>query len=195
MTSNRKFRSHAFKLAAAATLVIGLGVAARAYAQQHPDGAMGRAFGHHGGPAAHFAEMCETMDARQAGMLAFAEVRLGITDAQKPAWTKFATTVKAASAPVKQLCTTTVGQPEPKTLVDHLHRMEAMETAHLEQLRQITPAVEELYAALNPKQKELADHLVEGMMHRGPGPGMGPGMHHPPMPGRDGAAPAGKAPN
>jgi len=194
MASMRKLKSHMFKVAAAATLVVGLGFAARAYAQQHPDGAIGHAFGHHGGPAEHFAQMCETMEAHQAGMLAFAEVRLGITDAQKPAWTKFATTVKAASAPIKQLCSTTVGQPEPKTLVDHLHRMEAMETAHLEQLRQITPAVEELYGALNPKQKELADHMVEGMMHHGPGPGMGPGMHHPPMGGHDGA-PAAKTPN
>jgi len=184
MTSNRKLGGRAFKVAMAATLAVGLGLGARAYAQQHP-GMMG----HHGDPAQHFAQMCDTMEAHQAGMLAFAEVRLAITDAQKPAWTKFATAVKASSAPMKQLCASVVGQPAPKTLPDHLHRMEAMETARLEQLRQVTPAVEELYGALSPKQKELADKMVEGMMHHGPGPG---GMHHP-MPGHDGA-PA-KTPN
>jgi protein CpxP len=186
MASNRIVGGRAFKVAMAAVLVVGLGLAARAYAQQHPGGMMG----HHGDPAAHFADMCTTMEARQAGMLAFAEVRLGITDAERPAWTKFAAAVKAASAPMKQLCASTVGQPASKTLPDHLHRLEAMETARLEQLRQITPAVEELYGALDAKQKEMADHMVEHMMHRGPGPG----MHHPPMPGRDGA-PAAKAPN
>ena len=188
MASNRKLGGRAFKVAMAATLAVGLGLAARAYAQQHP-GMMGG----HGDPVAHFAQMCDTMEARQAGMLAFAEVRLGVTDAERPAWTKFAATVKASSAPMKQLCTSTVGQPAAKTLPDHLHRMEAMETARLEQLRQSTPAVEELYSALTPKQKEIADHMVEGMMHHGPGPG-GPDMHHPPMPGNDGT-PTTKAPN
>ena len=190
MTSNRKLGGRSFKMAVTVgglALAVGLGVAARAYAQQHPDGWR---HGPGGNPAAHFAQMCETMDARQAGMLAFAEVRLGITDAERPAWTKFAAAVKASSAPIKQLCTSTVGQPEPKTLPDHLHRLEAMESARLEQLRQITPAVEELYGTLNAKQKEMADHLVEGMMHRGPGPG----MHRPPIQGRD-AAPAAKTPN
>ncbi|MDB5363538.1 MAG: hypothetical protein JWO51_4835 [Rhodospirillales bacterium] len=184
MASNRKLGGRAFKVAMAATLAVGLGLAARAYAQQHPG------MGQHGGPGGRFAERCETMEAHQAGMLAFAEVRLGITDAERPAWTKFAATVKASSAPMKQLCATTVGQPAPKTLPDHLHRMEAMETARLEQLRQVTPAVEELYGTLSAKQKEMADHLVEHMMRHGPGPG----MHHPPMPGDDGA-PAAKAPN
>jgi periplasmic protein CpxP/Spy len=188
MTSNKKLGGRSSKVAMVVgglALVAGLGLAARAYAQQHGDGWQ---HGPHGGPAAHFAQMCETMDARQAGMLAFAEVRLGITDAERPAWTKFAAAVKAASAPIKQLCAG-AGQPEPKTLPERLHRLETMETARLEQLRQITPAVEELYGTLSPKQKELADHLVEGMMHHGPG---GPGMHHPGMPGHD--APA-KAPN
>jgi len=90
MASNRKLGGRAFKVTMAAVLVVGLGLAARAYAQQHAGGMMGA----HGDPAAHFAEMCDTMEARQAGMLAFAEVRLGLTDAQRPAWTKFAAAVK-----------------------------------------------------------------------------------------------------
>lgn len=188
MTSNGILGRRAFKVAMAVTLVVGLGVAARAFAQQHADGFKG----HHDNPAAHFAEMCDTMEAHQAGMLAFAEVRLAITDAERPAWTKFATAVKASAAPMKQVCASVVGQPEPKTLVDHLHRMEALETAHLEQLRQITPAVEDLYGTLSPKQKEIADHMIEGMMHHGPGPGPG-GMHPHPMGDHD-MVPA-KAPN
>ncbi|HEV2673074.1 MAG TPA: Spy/CpxP family protein refolding chaperone [Aliidongia sp.] len=196
MTSKTKTGGRSRKAAMAVcglALLAGLGLAARAYAQQHPEGMAG----HHGfGPGAHFARMCETMEARQAGMLAFAEVRLGITDAERPAWSKFAATVKGSSAPMKQVCASVVGQPEPKALPDHLHRMELIETARLEQLRQITPAVEELYGTLTAKQKEMADHFVDGMMHHGPGMG-GSGMHgpgpgmHPPM--HDG--PAGTAPN
>jgi len=150
--------------------------AAHAYAQQRADHWGG---GPEGGPAAHFARMCDTMEARQAGMLAFAEVQLGITDAERPAWTKFASTVKASSAPVKQVCATIVGQPEPKTLPDHLHRMELIETARLEQLRQLTPAVEEMYGALTPQQREMADRLVGDLMHGEP-PGLPhPGVTHP----------------
>ena len=188
MTSNRNlarpmFESRAVKIAAATALVVGLGVGVRAYAQQHPDAASGK------GPHVHTAEMCDLMEAHQAGMLAFAEVRLGITDAERPAWTKLVTAVKTSSAPLKQLCLSTAGQPEPKTLPDHLHRMEAMETARLEQLRQVTPAIEDLYGMLTPKQKEIADRLVEGMMPHGPGPGFGPGPHHPPFPPADAKTP------
>jgi hypothetical protein len=155
-------------------LAVGGGLAVRAYAQQRPGGTPGQ-----DGRAGHFAQMCETLDARQAGMLAYAEVRLGITDAERPAWTKFAGAVKTSSAPIRQVCSQVAGQPEPKTLPERLHRMELVGTAHLERLRQITPAVEELYGALTPQQREIADHLVEGMVHEG----HGHGWHHPPMPG------------
>jgi hypothetical protein len=197
MASNKKLRGRSLKTAmtvAGFALAAGLGLTVQAFAQQHDEG---QQHGPHGGPnawrGAHGAEMCELMDARQAGMLAFTEVRLGITDAERPAWTKFEAAVKASSVPMKQLCAS-AGQAEPKTLPEHLHRLEAMETAHLEQLRQVTPAVEELYGTLAPKQKEIADHLIEGMIHHGPGPGGPgePGMHHGDMPGHD--APA-KAPN
>ncbi|GGF13128.1 hypothetical protein GCM10011611_18540 [Aliidongia dinghuensis] len=196
MASNFKNGGRMLKVAAFVggfALALGLGVAERAHAQQHT-GVQRTSLGERAGfdPAVHFARMCDTMEARQAGMLAYAEVRLGITDAERPAWTKFAGTVKAAAAPMKQVCASVVAQPAPKTLPDHLHRMEQIETARLEQLRQITPAVEELYGSLTAKQREIADHLVGDMMHE-PGPqGPGCGPHHPPM--DDAPAPA-NAPN
>jgi protein CpxP len=155
-------------------LAAGLGVAGHALAQQHRSGMAGG-----------FGRTCDALEARQAGMLAFAEVRLGITDAERPAWTKFVAAVKASSAPVQQACAAVAGQPAPRTLPDRLHRLERIETARLEQLRQVTPAVEELYGALTAQQKGTADRLVDGMDPR-------PGMSHPPM--HDGP-PAGKAPN
>ena len=197
MQVNNKVAGRSRKLAVvlgSVALAVGLGLGARAFAQQHTDGvAAHHAHAGKDGPMARFSHMCATMDARQAGMLAFAQVRLGITDAERPAWNKFAAAIKASSAPVQKVCASVAGQPEPKTLPEHLQRMEAIETAHLEQLRQVTPAVEELYGALSAKQKELADHLVEHMMHRR-GPGMHPGfMHRGSMHDWHGA-PAGKQP-
>jgi hypothetical protein len=136
---------------------------------------------HEGHPPPHNpADMlCKDADARQAGMLAFAEVKLQITAAQKPAWTQFIDKANEAEAPIHELCQTIQGKAEPKALPERLQMMEAFDTARLGQLRQFRQAVDVLYPQLTAEQKETADHALD---QHGPGPGPGGFEHGPGMP-------------
>lgn len=135
--------------------------------------------------ADHMAHMCTDLDAHQAAILAFAQVKLKISDAQKAAWSQFEDKAKASTAPIHAFCQESQGKPEPQTLPDRLARMEAMGKARLAHLSQLTAAVGQLYGQLTPEQKQIADQALdhgpegfgEPMMgfHGHPG-GMG-GMH------------------
>ena len=50
--------------------------------------------------------MCTEAPARLAGRIAYAEVKLGITDAQRSAWQTFSTEARAAAQPMLKLCDT-----------------------------------------------------------------------------------------
>ncbi len=179
-------------LLAAAAVALGLAVAAPAAAQQVGPG-MGHGMGHgmmgqgmgngpmmrdgvrmaHGGMMGGrmMGRMCENRDARIAGMLAYAKEKLDITQAQEPAWSRFAEAARASQAPVDQACAALAGgtQGEAQTLPQRLERMQAMVSAHAAQFEQLLPAVKTLYDQLTPEQKAIAD----SMMQHGPR-GFGP---------------------
>jgi hypothetical protein len=166
--------------AAAATLAAGIGLSVPVLAQQ------GQGPRHEGGMMEHhFARMCENRDAHIAGMLAYAETRLKLSDDQKPAWNKLAATVKASTKPMDDICTKLKDAPPPKTLPERLERVEQIEQARLAQLQQVRPAVADLYQVLRPEQKEIADNFMRGgphgFMHDGPHGMRGPhgDEHHP----------------
>jgi hypothetical protein len=100
--------------------------------------------------------LCEDHDAFLAGALAFARTKLAITDQQAPAWEKFAAAAKAASEPLPQLC----AADKPLPLPQRLERRERFETARLDSLKRIRPAVAELYETLTPEQKAAADRMM-----------------------------------
>lgn len=131
--------------------------------------------GMHGGPGggANFDRMCENHEARLAGMLAFAEKRLKITDAQKPAWTKFADQARASEAPMQSACTSLKGKPQPANAIERLERMDTMMTARQTQMHQMLPAIKEMYGQLTPDQQKVADELLTRGQGRGRG-GHGP---------------------
>jgi periplasmic protein CpxP/Spy len=161
-------------LLTSAVLIAGLGLALPVFAQ--PDRALGMGGP---GPDRHFGRMCEDQDAHLAGKLAFAEKKLRITDAQRPAWTKFADAARASLKPTQDLCAKFKDQPMPTALPQRLERMETMMQTHLQQLQGVRPALTDLYAQLTPEQQKTADSLLP---HRG-GPGMGGmggGMGHGP---------------
>jgi hypothetical protein len=106
------------------------------------------------------ARLCENREARTAGMLAFAERRLGITEAQRPAWDAFRQAVEASGAPVREACAELAGADRPSTLPQRLARMERMGDAHLSQLKAVRPALDTLYAQLTPEQRESADAMM-----------------------------------
>lgn len=115
-----------------------------------------------GGPLAHFCG--ESRDARLAGMLAYAETRLGITDEQRGAWETFEQEVRTSTGPMDRLCEQIGTAERPSTLPERMARFEQVAEAGLAQLREIRPAVETMYAALTPEQQKTADK----MMRRGP---------------------------
>jgi len=168
-----------------AALALGIGLAVPVFAQQQPGPGAGPGRGFD--PGRQFSRMCEDQDARLAGMLAYAEKKLNITDQQRAAWTKFADAAKGAEKPMQDLCTKYKDQPMPTSLPQRTERMEAMMSARLAQLQQVRPALNDLYAQLTPDQQKTADRLLErggqrfgggghhGMHHRGGhGPGQGP---------------------
>lgn len=152
-----KFRKSA--LAALAVATIGV-TAAVAYAQAPapatppgPDGMRGR----------FMTRMCDDIDARANGRLAYLETRLGITTQQRDAWNAFASASRAATAPIKQACAV----PRPTGAVDLPQRMEIMErfmAARLEALRAIRPAVVTLQAALTDDQRTKLNDMFGGRM-------------------------------
>ena len=97
--------------------------------------------------------MCENHDAMVAGGLAFAETRLKITDAQRPAWDKFATAVKNSDGAMAKRCADPAKMKPPATLPERAQRMEEMMTARLEQIRQVRPALDEVYATFTASRR------------------------------------------
>jgi len=151
-----------------------LAVAVPVFAQQAGPGQGGPQGGPRGGErgmmydgGARFARMCENQDARLAGMLAFAEKRLNITDAQKAAWNRFADQARASQKPMQDACATLKDKPQPATAIERLDRMDTMMTARQAQFHQMLPAIKEMYGQLTPDQQKIADE----MLNRGPGRG------------------------
>lgn len=129
------------------------------------------------------ANMCAEAPARLAGRIAYAEVKLGITDAQKSAWQAFATEARAAAQPMMKLCDT----PPANTRGDaaaELAQRERYLTAALESTKAMRAAVEKISPVLTAEQKtKLADVVRmggRGGMHRHGGHQMPPmgGPHH-----------------
>jgi len=134
---------------ALAALLIGAGFAGSAFAH----GGMG---GHRGG------RMCEDRAARMAGIVAYAEKKLDITQAQRGAWTAFTREMENARKPMDQLCAEMTGEP-PKEIDAALARRERMLAAGLQSLQSLRPAIAKLSEALTPEQREKLNGLIPGM--------------------------------
>lgn len=132
-------------------------------------GMMGAHWGGPGGGPARMQMMCENVDARVAGALAFAETKLNLTDAQKPGWTRLADTIKGSTQPMKQACAGVDFNNPPKTLPERMDRMEKFVSAGASMMQTVRPAVTDFYNTLTPEQKQVADNLMQhhrgGMMH------------------------------
>lgn len=142
-------------LAASPLLAQGMG-------PDHGGGGPGGGPGGFGNPA----QMCEGRDARTAGLLAYAETRLGITEAQRPAWDAFRRAVEASDAPMDQACAELANAGRAQSLPERMARMERFGEARLAQLKALRPAVETLYAQLTPEQRQTADGLMSRGWHR-----------------------------
>ena len=96
------------------------------------------------------------------GKLAFLKSLLGITEAQSGPWNAFAEVVRAQAkslAESQQKRMPASGQPElslPQWVDLHLETMEE----HLAAMKKIKPALDALYQALTPEQRQKADQLI-----------------------------------
>lgn len=127
-----------------------------------------------GGPSG---QMCSDMDARMAAHMAYTEVKLGLTDAQKAAFKTLTETMKAANEPMRKACAEQSAQTATAPLPTRMASMQAMMTARTEAMAKVLPVMTKFYDSLTPEQKKIADvSLMSGGHGHGGHHGYGGGM-------------------
>lgn len=111
--------------------------------------------------------MCGDMDAKMAGKIAYAEVKLNLTAAQKTEFKTLTETMKTAHEPMKKLCADMLAQPPATTLPGHMERMQKMMEGRVQAMKSVIPAISRFYATLTPDQQKTADGMM--MNHHGMG--------------------------
>ena len=109
--------------------------------------------------------MCH-MGEHVEGHLAYLKAELKITDAQMPQWNAFADAFRASGQKTMKHCAMMKEHAEKKTpitLPDRLNMMEQHLTTHLEALRGIKTAAQQLYSVLSDEQKKIADQMIGRM--------------------------------
>jgi hypothetical protein len=138
--------------------------------------------------------MCAEMPARLAGRLAYAEVKLGITDQQKGAWQTFSQDARTALQPLQKQCAERAAAPRPASPPDAVTQLadrEKMLGAMLDATRGMRQAVEKLTPSLTDEQKKQVAEIVGRMGRHGPRMhGHRMMRHHGHGPGGDHNAPA-----
>jgi hypothetical protein len=155
-----------------AITIIGFGAAE---AQQGPargmmgeDGGMmmGRGGMMHEGMQGPGMMMCR-MGEHVEGRLAYLKAELKITDTQAPQWNAFADAFRASAQKAMKHCAMmkdSGSKMMSAPLPERLNMMEEHLQTHLESLRAVKAAAQQLYAALNDEQKKIADQMFRGHM-------------------------------
>ena len=125
---------------------------------------MGRGMEREGmrGPGMMMCHMGEHVE----GHLAYLKAELKITDAQMPQWNAFADAFRASGQKTMKHCAMMKEHAEKKThitLPDRLNMVEQHLTTHLEALRGIKTAAQQLYSVLSDEQKKIADQMIGHM--------------------------------
>ena len=110
--------------------------------------------------------MCR-MGEHVEGRLAYLKAELKITDAQMPQWNAFADAFRASGQKVMKHCAMMKEHGDSTmsaTLPEQLNMMEQHMTTHLESLRAIKTAAQQLYSVLSDEQKKIADQMMMGHM-------------------------------
>jgi hypothetical protein len=106
------------------------------------------------------------------GRIAFLRAELGITAAQEAPWNAFAEALRGSAQAMADMHQQMVPMmmpmmqagPQAVPLPQRLELHERMMASHLEALRRFSAAAGPLYAALDDRQKRIADGLIMGMM-------------------------------
>lgn len=102
-------------------------------------------------------ERCEERLAWRAAMRAYTEAKLDLTPEQRPLWDRVQNIAQTEQQKERQLCAALKPGGET-TVLDRLDRMQQSLSTRLEALQAAKPAVQALYQALTPEQREIFDH-------------------------------------
>ncbi|OGA67853.1 MAG: hypothetical protein A3G81_19090 [Betaproteobacteria bacterium RIFCSPLOWO2_12_FULL_65_14] len=130
-----------------------------------PGPGMGRGMGPRG-----YANPGAMADAR----LAYLKSELKITSGQEPAWKAFADNAKQQAEAMQALRTTMQGSAQA-TAPERMELRNKVMKQRQEQMEKSTAAFKDLYAALTPEQKTIADQRFGAGHGQGPGFRGGPG--------------------
>ena len=125
-------------------------------------------------------EMCSDRYAHAFGKLAFLQAKLGITDKQQDAWSKWQQVELDGAAKERDACLNEkLPDDKAPTVVEQEDHLEKMLSAKLDQLQAARQPLADLYKVLSSDQKQEFDEFGEEMHHRwhhGPegGPEHGP---------------------
>jgi len=97
------------------------------------------------------------------GRIAFLKAELAITDQQKEAWEAYAAAIKKNLDGMQVMRETMMTVMQAKSPVERLDAHIGAMDARVAALKEIKPALANLYAALSDEQKKKADELLTGM--------------------------------
>ena len=155
-----------------AVIALGVGAAislAAGVATAHPGG-----WGMGGGPGYGMGYGRGDPAAAVEGRLAYLKTELKITKAQEGAWKKYSDEARK-QAESMQAARTAMQGAAATNAADRMELHNKLMKSRLEQSEKMAAAFKELYAALTPEQKALADQHPGRGMGFGPGFGGGPG--------------------
>jgi len=98
------------------------------------------------------------------GRIASLKTELKITDAQAPAWNRFAEAMRAAAGSMGNMYEQMMQSGPAAILPARLERREKMIATHLSRVRALQDALKPLYASFNDDQKKIADGMMIGPM-------------------------------
>ena len=97
------------------------------------------------------------------GRTAFIKAELAITDAQKSVWEAYSAALRKNLESMQGMRKTMMGTMQAASPVERLDRHITAMEARLQSLKEVKPALADLYAALSDDQKKKADGLLTGM--------------------------------
>ncbi|WP_072397255.1 Spy/CpxP family protein refolding chaperone [Hyphomicrobium sp. CS1GBMeth3] len=102
-------------------------------------------------------------ETRVKGRIAFLKAELAITDEQKEKWDAYAAAVQKNLESVQSMRHSKMKMMEARSPVQRLDQHIAAMEARTAALKEVKPALTDLYAALSDDQKKTADELLIGM--------------------------------
>jgi periplasmic protein CpxP/Spy len=110
-------------------------------------------------PAAPTATAPQSIEARVEAYIEKLHQELHITPAQEAQWKRYATVMRQNARAMERAFMKRARQLSSMNAVANLKSYERLAEAHVQRLRKLVPAFQNLYAAMPAEQKKLADEV------------------------------------